>query len=222
MSIIFGMKNMLFLGDSIRIGYQPFLRKRLEARAGFFAPPDNGRYIQYTFRELDEWRALFPATHFDLVHWNCGLWDVKHLCAGFAGPDGEAAGLSMVGKSNSMTWQYDPEPLTPPEFYRHMLRRVDTRIRALFPKAAIVFATTTPVTEERTEWGLRTNAEIDDFNRIAREELEPRGELINDLCGFSRKNCGALHRDWVHYTDEGSDLLAGEIVKFLENAGLLG
>ena len=38
---------------------------------------------------------------------------------------------------------------------------------------------------------------------------------------FAEKKCAHLHRDWVHYNDEGSGVLAGEIVAFLEQEGLI-
>ena len=107
-----------------------------------------------------------------------------------------------------------------PDFYK-MPGRVLTRIRQLFPKAAVIFATTTPVIEEQARWAYRSNAEIDAYNKIAREVLVPRGVRINELGDFAAKECAALHRDWVHYNDEGSGKLADEIIRFLEQENLI-
>ncbi|MBO4304351.1 MAG: SGNH/GDSL hydrolase family protein, partial [Lentisphaeria bacterium] len=118
-------------------------------------------------------------------------------------------------------FQFDKDPLTPPDMYRYMIGRVLTRIRQLFPKAEIIFATTTPVIEEQANWAYRSNAEIDAYNRIAREVLVPRGVRINELGKFAAEKCQSLHRDWVHYNEEGSSLLADEIIQYLEKEGLL-
>ena len=107
------------------------------------------------------------------------------------------------------------------DFYRYYIGRVLTRIRQLFPKADVVFATTTPVIEEQATWAYRSNREIENLNRIAREVLVPRGVRINELGAFAAEKCQALHRDWVHYNDEGSALLADEIIGFLESENLI-
>ena len=59
------------------------------------------------------------------------------------------------------------------------------------------------------------------MNRIAREVLVPRGVRINELGAFAAEKCQTLHRDWVHYNDEGSGKLADEIIRFLEQENLL-
>ena len=64
-------------------------------------------------------------------------------------------------------------------------------------------------------------AKIDAYNQLAREVLIPRGVRINELGDFAAKECAALHRDWVHYSDEGSSKLADEIIEFLEKENLL-
>ena len=133
----------------------------------------------------------------------------------------QRAALSRSPENVPNEIRYDAEPLTPPDIYRYYLGRVLTRIRQLFPGAAVVFATTTPVIEEQAVWAYRSNSEIDNYNRIAREVLVPRGVRINELGQFAAKRCGTLHRDWVHYNDEGCDLLADEIINFLENEGLV-
>ena len=102
-----------------------------------------------------------------------------------------------------------------------MIGRVLTRIRQLFPKAEVVFATSTPVIEGQSAWAYRSNAEVRQYNTIAREVLIPRGVRINELGDFAVKNCSNLHRDWVHFNDDGSSLMADEIIQFLEQESLL-
>ena len=215
------MKNILLLGDSIRMGYDSFVRDKLAGRANVFFAEDNGRFAQSTLRALGDWKGQLLLPEIDVVHWNNGLWDALHLNAASGGADGEAEGVTISPENVPNEFRYDADPLTPPDIYRYYLGRVLTRIRQLFPSAAVVFATTTPVIEEQASWAYRSNREIDDYNRIAREVLVPRGVRINELGDFARRECQALHRDWVHYNDAGSALLADEIIGYLENKGLI-
>ena len=38
------MKQILLLGDSLRMGYQPFVAKKLEGKAQVSGPEENGRW----------------------------------------------------------------------------------------------------------------------------------------------------------------------------------
>ena len=215
------MKNLLLIGDSIRMGYCGFVREKLAGEAEVYYSDDNARFLQYTLRALSDWQGAGKWPEIDVVHWNNGLWDLLHLNAAATGCDGEAAGDTFSPENVPAEFVFDKEPLTPPDMYRYMLKRVHTRIRQLFPRAEIVFATTTPVIEEQATWAFRSNKEIDLYNQIARETLIPLGVRINELGEFARKNCENLHKDWVHYTAEGSSLLADEIIGFLNNNKLL-
>ena len=42
------MKKILLLGDSIRMGYDDFVREKLDRTAEVYFPDDNGRFVQYT------------------------------------------------------------------------------------------------------------------------------------------------------------------------------
>ena len=68
------MKNVLLLGDSRRQGYEPYVRTILEGRAGVYGPNENGRWAGYTLNSLRFWLDQFPVPQ--IVHWNCGLWDL--------------------------------------------------------------------------------------------------------------------------------------------------
>ena len=76
------MKDILLLGDSIRQNYQDYVQKQLRSIANVYYTDDNGKFGYYTLRYLHEWiRALskFNEIEFDIVHFNCGLWDILRL-----------------------------------------------------------------------------------------------------------------------------------------------
>ena len=213
------MKNLLLLGDSIRVGYCNFVKEKLAGQVNVFFPGENCRFAQYTLRELDRWVAECPKI--DVVHWNNGLWDCAHLGLTGTGDDGEAAGTTMKPAHVNSDYRYDEEPLTPPDVYGYMLQRVITRIRQLCPRSEIVFATNTPVIEEDAPNIFRTNAEIEQYNEIARKVMNKNNIRINELGAFAQTLGKEYRRDWVHYNDAGCDLLAGEIIEYLQNADLI-
>ncbi len=207
--------KILLLGDSIRMGYGEYVREILNGKAEVFYPNDNGRFLQYTLRQLQDWKASLhlKGDEIDVVHWNNGLWDVGHLGVGATGEAEAATALPVLQAGYCV---YEKESLTPPPFYEAMLRRVHQRIRTLFPRAGIVFAYTTPVLEDQCPSFLyRSNAEIRAYNETARKVLEPEGVRFNDLYSFAEAELTSLHRDWVHFNEEGSRKIAAEIAAFL-------
>ena len=105
--------------------------------------------------------------------------------------------------------------------YELMLNRIVLRLKLLCPKAEIVFATTTPVVEEEASYLYRSNAEVAQYNDIARQVMQKHNIRVNELGAFAQTLGKEYRRDWVHYTDEGSDLLAGEIVDYLQKENLI-
>ena len=97
------MKNLLLLGDSIRMGYDSFVQEKLAGRMNVFFAEDNGRFVQYTLRALSDWKGKLSLPEIDVVHWNNGLWDVLHLNANSRGCDGETEG---IGKKIIDEWPY--------------------------------------------------------------------------------------------------------------------
>lgn len=111
------LKQVLLLGDSLRMGYEPVVRKMLEGKAGVSGPNENGRWAAYTLNSLRFWLDQFPTP--DVIHWNNGLWDL--------GDD------YQLGR-----------PFSSPEEYESALERTITVLNKLFPNAKIIMATTMP------------------------------------------------------------------------------
>lgn len=112
------MKQVLLLGDSIRMGYEPVVREALRGKAEVSGPMENGRWAGYTLNSLRFWLRQLPE-QVDVIHWNNGLWDL--------GDD------------------YDlGRPFSLPEEYVSALERMILVLRKTFPGAQIIMATTTP------------------------------------------------------------------------------
>ena len=187
------MKTVLLLGDSIRLGYERYVKAMLEGVAMVYTPGDvNGGMAQFVLRWVHEWKRKgnFPDD-LDLVHWNAGLWDV----------------LRILGD----------DTLSPPDFYGNTLRRLSVRLRLIFPKAKQVFALSTWVQEEqyRGEYK-RKNSDIELFNDIAIKTLSPMGVEFDDLYSVAKNAPAECWSDMTHFnTVDGIKRIGGAVVDCL-------
>ena len=183
------MKKIILLGDSTREGYDKYVREQLKCAAEVLFPQENCQFALYLFRHLHDWQRTGNwGNDADLVHWNAGLWDALHVLR--------------------------QETLSDPEDYAKVVKRIDGRIRFLFPKAKVVFATNTLGIDERydNDSSYRLNKEIEEYNRYALAALEGTDTVIDDLCEVSRKMPREYYIDAVHmYEPEGRRLM-GEAV----------
>lgn len=184
------LPRVVLLGDSIRMGYDRYVREALYGRAEVLFPGENCAFAQNVLRRVNMWKdAGRWGDDVALVHWNAGLWDCLRL-------DGDG-------------------PLTPLPVYRDFLVRIHGRLRRHFPDAKLVFATSTPVIEEGyVNPGLyaRFNREIQDFNDAARDALEPLGESIDDLYAVMADAPAGEHSDMTHWYTPAGTRRIGEAV----------
>lgn len=195
------MKNILLLGDSIRQNYQEYVRVKLQDIANIYYPNDNGRFCYFTLRYLHEWiRALSNdgEIEFDIIHFNCGLWDI----------------LRLSNENRTFTGE---------EEYAELLVRIVDRIRFLCPNAKIIFALSTEIIEPGFEPGViigeRRNEDIRKYNDIAQRACEAMKIQVDDLWSISRCLPREAHSDLVHYkTDKGVEALGNQVIKCLKFA----
>ena len=168
------MKKVILIGDSIRMGYDKYIKAALEETAEVYYPGENCRFATYVLRFVHEWKKKgeWPEDA-DLVHWNAGLWDLPEILG--------------------------DEPVTPIEAYANTIARIDKRLRLLFPKAKIVFATSTAVQEEK--YGKvfkRRNCVIRDYNAAAIQALAGTDTVIDDLYEVTENAPEECHSDMTH------------------------
>ena len=189
-------KKVLLIGDSIRMGYDKYVKNYLADSCEVYYPKDNCRFAQYTLRHLSDWKSGFNGDDLDLIHWNVGLWDTLEL--------------------------YDDGCLTPPEFYAFFIEKICKRIKLLFPKAKVIFATSTPVIESRfTEphFSRRLNSNVKKYNNIAVEICKKHGFAVNDLYSLVEHVPEEYYSDMTHlYTPEGTRLLTDAVMRAICDA----
>ena len=186
------MKKIVLIGDSIRMGYDKYVKDALSNTAEVYYTTENCRFAAYVLRFAHEWKDKGEwGSDVDLVHWNAGLWDVIEL--------------------------FGDGPLTSLSYYEETIARIYRRLRMLFPNAKIVFATSTPVIEEKCNPDFkRHNATIEKYNEAALRALAETDTVINDLYSFMAAAPESTHSDAVHfYTPGGTELIGGKVLSVI-------
>src|SRR5207245_1524244 len=111
-----GLPRVLLIGDSISIGYTVTVRKELAGKANVYRIPENGADTVNGLKKIDVWLG---DSHWDAIHFNWGLHDLKVT----------ADGARQV----------------PIETYEKNLAALVTRLKKT--GARLIWATTTPVPE---------------------------------------------------------------------------
>ena len=189
-------KKILIIGDSISIGYTPYVRDALADKAIVVHNPGNAQHTGTGLAKLDEWLG---DEKWDIIQFNWGLWD---LC--YRSPDS-----SEFGKKDKINGVVE---FTVEEYKTNLEKLVK---RLLLTNAKLVFVTTSFVPD-----GERGRMVGDDkiYNKAALEVMKKYHIQVNDINKASKKihkNEGKAAND-VHYTEEGYKLLADKIVSCLE------
>ena len=190
------MKKIVLIGDSIRQGYDKYVKMAFQGVADVYYPDANCRFTTHILRHLLDWKEKMGCgDDVDAVHWNACLWDNLIL------PD---------GKNH-----------VPIEMYAENVARICNMIEILFPKAKIIYATATPCNEEffKTYKYKRTNADTELYNRVACDIVRDRGGEIDDIYAVLKDSFLPLQSDQTHYyTKEGTRVIAGQVIRSLEES----
>lgn len=204
------MKNVLLIGDSIRIGYQERVRELLGPDVTVFAPKENCGFTKQALWGLFGYMGQFGMPHIDVAQFNTGSWDL-HRCT------------------------RDGNRFTDIDEYAYTIRRLGHELQYYCDK--VIFATTTPcgkqfdelasanpepllhVTERFWETFLGApaaiwNADVIAYNARAVAEMDKLGIEVNDFYTPIMEDTDRyISKDGDHLTPEGYELLAQLTVK---------
>lgn len=196
------LPSVLIYGDSISMGYQPYVREGLAGRANVYRLHTNGSHSAAVIRLLEKLQSTMTPfeseqrwpSKWDVIHINVGLHDLKYV------KDGE-----MVAKGGTQVHTIAE--------YEKQLREDFDYLRKTFPEAKIVFATTTPVPEGSQG---RKADDAARYNTVAIKVLEDYPEIaVNDLHSFT-----APHQSkwWtrpgnVHFNRKGQRAQGEEVAR---------
>lgn len=196
------LPDILLLGDSISMGYTPFVRELMKGKANVFRPakPDgtaaNCSDTAYGLAQLDHWLAVRPK--WSVIHFNWGLHDLKHMVKGAA----------------TATASRDPNdpPLHNLDEYKANMEQIIARLKKT--GAHLILATTTPVPEGVTKPFFRSPADPPRYNAVAIEVAKGNGIAVNDLFAFIQPRVAELqNHKGVHFNEAGSRALAEQVAK---------
>lgn len=177
-----GLPRVLIIGDSISMGYTLPVRKLLKDKANVHRIPENGGPTTNGIAKLDKWLTVNGSRHWDVIHFNWGLHDLK-----------------MTANGHQVS----------PEVYEKKLRQLVKQLKAT--GARLIWATTTPVPEGKLSPPRKTE-DVLQYNAIAHKIMMEERVTINDLYAACLPELKNWQRPVnVHFTEKGSQALA-EIV----------
>lgn len=188
-----GLPRVLLLGDSISMGYTLPVRAGMRGRANVHRPAENGGDTGRGLRRLDAWLG---TGHWDVIHFNFGLHDLKYL---------DAAGKYVPPDRGHQ--------VTPLPQYEANLRVLVARLRRT--GAQLIYATTTPVPA-----GSLGRVEHDEraYNEVAQRVMRELGVPVDDLAAVAAANPSLQQPNNVHFTDAGYERLAAAVAASIEKA----
>jgi acyl-CoA thioesterase-1 len=210
-----GLPRVLLIGDSISMGYTLPVRKKLEGRANVHRPLEN---CGDTARGLARLGAWLTNGHWDVIHFNFGLHDLKYL---------DEKGNYVAPEKGKQ--------VASPKVYRQRLRELTLRLKATGAK--LIYATTTPVPSGTLG---RNAGDEKVYNQVALEVMKEFDVPIDDLWGYvveNQRNQPGFSNDIpvlpqrakarpgeiqepfnVHFTPTGYEQLAGLVASSIEKS----
>ena len=173
------MKKIILLGDSIRLSYGNRVRELLGEGYTVWQPEDNCRFASYTLRMLYDYREQLKEA--DVIHFNCGLWDMCDL--------------------------FGDGPFTPLEVYVEQMVRIAKILKTYAP--VVIFSTTTPPSPKM--WGhdldrvraynAAAMAALEPLGVLFDDLFTPVAEDIDRM----------ISEDYLHASPYGVEILANRV-----------
>lgn len=199
------LPNILILGDSISIGYTPFVKELMAGKANVVRPmlengePENCEGTTKGVKNIERWLANSGAGNsafqWDIIHFNFGLHDIKHV--------------------DPVTGENSNDPKNPQQAelkqYKKNLEIIVEKLKT--SGAALIFATTTPY-PDKVGSPLRDPGMSAKYNIAALKIMNRNEIIINDLYAFMLPRMSELQLpENVHFTPEGYEALARKVVE---------
>jgi lysophospholipase L1-like esterase len=191
-----GNPKILIIGDSISIGYTPFVEDYFSGKAMVSHNPGNAQHTGTGLKNIEAWVG---DENWDIIQFNWGLWD---LC--YRHTDSKVQGKRDKVRGN-ITYTL--------EEYKNNLDSIVSILKNI-SDARLIFITTTYVPEDEAG---RFKDDAVKYNKAAKDIMQKQGILVNDIYERSisiHKRYGKGSND-VHYTKEGYEELSELITNFL-------
>ena len=205
------LPRVLILGDSISLGYTPFVRSKLAGVADVCRPKCNCGPSQFYLRNDTLAREWLGDGDWDVIHVNFGIWDNHYLKGAedgmglYWGKEVDLAGLGPTEAGRAIR-AAGFRIRTPIDAYAANLRKILGILKRTGAK--VVFGLTTPV----PLWNADDRpGRLPAYNEVARRVCAEEGVAVDDLFAVGEANAANL-KDGVHYDAKGCDALADAVV----------
>ena len=189
--------KILIIGDSISIGYTPFVTENLKNIAEVSHNPGNAQHTGTGLSNIGTW---IGANDWDIIQFNWGLWD---LC--YRHPASKVQG-HRDKKNGTITYSLHE--------YASNLDSIVTILKTK-TNAKLIFVTTTYVPENEAG---RFQNDVIRYNDVAKKIMDKHAIMVNDIYEQSiliHKKFGKGLDD-VHYSKQGYEKLSELITEFLK------
>ena len=194
------LPKVLILGDSISIGYTPFVKKIIADKAYVYRPlneKEGNENCQGTIngvKHIDRW---IGKTKWDVIHFNFGLHDLKRV-------DPTTGGNSKNPK--------DPLQSNLSQ-YKKNISEIVKKLKKT--NAKLIFATTTPYPDSLTG-AIRDPGLSKKYNRVAIKVMKRNKIIINDLYSFILPRMKELQLpNNVHFNTKGKKALGKRVADII-------
>jgi hypothetical protein len=185
------LPQVLIIGDSISLGYTPYVIRLLEGKADVIHHRGNAGP---TIRGIDDIEDWLGSTQWNVIHFNWGLWD-------------------MYG------WQYEDQDRSP-KAYGERLNTLVLRLKKTEAKL-IWATTTPACPEAEKKCLVTVDAVTErEYLATARRVMKKHHVQINDLHSFMEPKWAkyAIAGNNVHYRKDGYRQLAEQVSKQIQLA----
>jgi hypothetical protein len=192
------LPHVLIIGDSISIGYTPYVAEMLKGEAIVSHHEGNARHTGTGLKMLDQW---IGTTKWDVIHFN---WDLHDLC--YRNPDSKAGDNrdKIRGTITTSLAQYE--------------KNLDILVHRLKKNGAtLIWAQTTVVPENEAG---RFAGDDRKYNEVATTVMEKYDIMIDDLYALTEGFSPDLFVESgdVHYTKDGYRKIAAQVADKIRTA----
>ena len=182
------LPNVLIIGNSISIGYTPYVQKELKGKCNVYRIPENGGDTKICLKKLDLWLG---DKNWDVIHFNFGLHDLKRL------------------KNNKL--DITGEVVNTKEVYADNLNKIVKRLKTE-TKAKLIWATISLVPEGAK--GRIKGVEVE-YNRVAEKIMKDNQIMIDDQYALSLEHPKEQREANVHFFEEGKERQAKQVAQHI-------
>ena len=192
------LPKVLIIGDSISIGYTPYVKQMLKGKAVVIHHKGNAQHTSTGLKKLDDWLG---DTKWDVIHFNWGLWD---LC--YRHPKSKVQGKR--DKTNGKV-------TTTLEQYEKNLEQLVARLKKT--NAKLIWAHTTVVPDKEAG---RIVGDDKKYNDVATKIMKKHGATINDLHSLTKGFSPDLFSGAgnVHYKKDGYKKIGQQVAETIQTA----